>query len=192
MYTDEYEQRGFPIKKVIIKTLIIIAIIFLLILLFQKLIIPATTKMQKAKKEKIAKEVVEKNLNIIKHATLKYYTEENIPQEAEKLTVKQMINKNILEKPIGDSKKYLNTKESYIEITKEKEQYILTIKVKALNKEDSKTIYLANYEYCTTFLCEKDETKESLEDEDVDVPSTGIYDDVVEVPNTGIYDDEWF
>jgi len=170
MYEEEYEyeERGFPIRDFLLKLIIIVILVFLLVWLLPKFITPTvknsncvnnkncSIKLQKSNKE------FDKNLNNIKDAAISYYNKNNLPKnnnESNTMTVETMIKKNLINK----LPKEYNLKKSYVNIKKVDDKYILKTYLVSKNKKDYKIINLGVYNYCKTYICEKDSTKSNEE-----------------------------
>lgn len=160
MYTEEeYEERGFSLKKILFRFLIIVIIVVLIIYLMVKVIMPNLDSKKSTNSKTNSSEIMEKNSNIIKSAVISYYDDKEIPLE-EKITVNQMINEGIITTLKEDKNNKLDHKNSFIEITKTDSDYALKINLKTASNEKYYVVYFGAYEYCEDKkLCEKDDSK---------------------------------
>ncbi len=160
MYTEEeYEERGFSLKKILFRFLIIVIIVVLIIYLMVKVIMPKLDSKKSTNSKTNSSEIMEKNSNIIKSAVISYYDDKEIPLE-EKITVNQMINEGIITTLKEDKNNKLDHENSFIEITKTDSDYALKINLKTASNEKYYVVYFGAYEYCgDKKLCEKDDSK---------------------------------
>lgn len=145
MYTEE-EKRSFPIRAVLFKMVIIIILIMLMVWL-----LPGSLFSNK--------EILNKHTNTMKDAALSYYTDEKLPvqnDEKSKITLKKMIQLNLLEELKHNSDKTCDSESSYVEIQKRNDGYLMTIYVKCGKNKKTTEIKINKYDYCKTTLCEKD------------------------------------
>lgn len=185
MYTDDYENRGYPIKRVLLKLLIIILVILLLIWLVPKFI----KWIDNSKKKKNTVDTVEifkSNAETIKNGAINYFKEESLlpksEEESKKLTVNEMISMGLIGTIKDSNNKKINGDKSYAELSQSDNAYTLKVNIKDSTQEDYVLYNLNHYEYCyNSFLCEKDEAKENEiaskqkendSDEDKDIPGT--------------------
>ena len=123
MYTDEYEERGYPIRSFIIKFIIIVIIILLLIWLLPKFIKPKNTNKPVVTKESKVKEeeVYQNNTDSMQKAAFKYYDKDNLPKENGKykqVTLQELIDEDYIEPLKDQNGKKINTSKSYLKLTK--------------------------------------------------------------------------
>ena len=180
MYTEEYEERGFPIRSFLFKFIIIIIIILLLIWLLPKFIKPKNDKKvvindNKPKEE----EVYQKNMDSMQNAAFKYYNEKNLPKENGKykqVTLQELIDEDYT-KPLKDRNgKKINATKSYIKITKvDENEYILKINIKDTDIEDYVLLNVGHFDYCKDYICEKkEETEEEKKAKEEEIENTKV------------------
>lgn len=168
MYTDEYEERGFPIRSFLIKFIIIVIIILLLIWLLPKFIKPKNDKKivnNKAQEE----EVYQNNIESMQNAAFKYYNANNLPKENGKykqVTLKELIEEDYTKSLKNSDGKNINTTKSYIKITKvDENEYVLKINIKDTDVEDYVLLNVGHFDYCDDYLCEKQEEQTETKEE---------------------------
>ena len=175
MYTEEYEKKGFPILRTILKVLIIGIIILLLILFIPKLIKNSSSSNNNGnngtsgsnsncsdKYEKsldaLTSQIFADNLEKMKDAAVSYYTTERLPEnvgDSDTMTLSDMIGKKLIVALIDKNNKAVDVEKSYVKITKTDEEYILKVNIKDSEKEDYILVHLGCYSYCKTDICEK-------------------------------------
>lgn len=86
MNTEDYENRGFPIRNFLIKLILIIIFVFLLVWLLPKFIVPAINKninwdsKYTEQLDALTSQIFADNLEKMKQAAISYYTDERLPQ----------------------------------------------------------------------------------------------------------------
>lgn len=151
----EVNNRNFAFKDLIIKILFIIIFIFIIIWLF-----PTKGYIDKKLGTKET-QIFNNNLIIMKDAALSYYNGSRLPDKKEKITLKQMIDKNLLPELTTNNNKICDTKKSYVEINKNNDEYKLKVNLTCNGKEKYIVSYIGNYEYCTSDVCEKKKLNEN-------------------------------
>ena len=160
MYTEDYENRGFPFRDFLLKLILIIIFVFLLVWLLPKFIKPATIENKKTQTEitAISSQIFNNNLNKMKEAAISYYTDERLPQEVgeyKEMTLREMIGKKIITPLVDKNNKAVDVEKSYVKITKADDEYILKVNIKDSEKEDYILVHLGCYTYCDSYICEK-------------------------------------
>lgn len=135
------ENRGFTIKDLLIRLVLIIVFIFLLIWLFP---MPDLKPLNN--------QIFADNIDRMKDVAKSYYTVERLPKDfntSKKMTLKEMIdNKLIL--PLMDSNgKYCSEKDSYIEVTKLENEYIIKVYLSCSDKQDYIIEHFGCYDICS-------------------------------------------
>ena len=171
MYTEEYERRGYPLLRTIIKIVLIILFIVILFWLFSKYVVSKfktskekeclTSEKNKCddnKNKSLKSQIFLNNITKMKEAAVSYYTTDRLPtneNESEKMTLEEMIENKLIIELIDNDNKVVDLKESYVKITKEKDEYILKVNLKDSEKEDYILVHLGCYSYCKEEICEK-------------------------------------
>ena len=175
MYTEEYEQKGFPIKDFILKAVLVIIFVFLLVWLLPKFIAPVINK-DSSKTEKcptvncdttgigaLTSQIFADNLERMKDAAISYYTDERLPKnvgDSATMTLSDMIGLKIIVPLVDKNNKAVDVEKSYVKITKTDDEYILKVNLKDSETEDYILVHLGCYTYCDSYICEKKPTPE--------------------------------
>ena len=168
MYTEEYEQRGFPFRDFLLKLILIILFVFLLVWLLPKFMSPKIIDKNDNKiveNKTISEQIFLENINKMKEAAISYYTEERLPKEfgeSKEMTLGEMIGKKLLVPLIDKDGKACDVEKSYIKITKMDNEFLLKVNLKTSTKEDYILVHLGCYDYCESYICQKNETNISI------------------------------
>ena len=103
------------------------------------------------------------NLKTIKEAAISYFTNERLPQkkgDTVKISLKEMQDKKLVLNIRDASGKTCNSNNSYVEVTKEDDEYLMKIFLSCNDLEDYIIVHLGCYDYCDTDACEKKDEKE--------------------------------
>ena len=135
------ETRGLTIKDLLIRLILIVIFIFLLIWLFP---MPDLKPLNN--------QIFADNVDRMKDVAKSYYTLERLPKdinESKKMTLREMIdNKLIL--PLMDSNgKYCSEDDSYIQITKLENEYVIKVYLSCSDKQDYVVTHFGCYDICT-------------------------------------------
>ena len=106
----------------------------------------------------VKENVFNDNMNNIKEAAIAYFTNERLPQtvgDTEKITLKSMIDKKLVRTVYDASAKACSTDKSYVEVTKENDEYVMKINLSCSDIEDYIIVHLGCYDYCDKDVCEK-------------------------------------
>lgn len=165
MYTEDYENRGFPFRDFLLKLILIIIFVFLLVWLLPKFIKPTTVENKETIKEisAISSQIFQNNLDKMKEAAILYYTADKLPTEqgaSDTMTLSDMIGKKIITPLIDKNNKPVDVEKSYVKITKATDEYILKVNIKDTEKEDYILVHIGCYAYCDSYVCEKKTTEQ--------------------------------
>lgn len=165
MYTEDYENRGFPFRDFLLKLILIIIFVFLLVWLLPKFIKPTAVENKETINEisAISSQIFQNNLDKMKEAAILYYTADKLPTEqgaSDKMTLADMIGKKIITPLIDKNNKPVDVEKSYVKITKSTDEYILKINIKDSEKEDYILVHIGCYAYCDSYVCEKKTTEQ--------------------------------
>ncbi len=168
MYNGE---REFPFKDFLTKLILVIVFVLLLVWLLPKFITPTIvqencngTKKSGSGSEcslaysSLTSQIFQDNLDKMKAAAISYYTVERLPQsigDTDKMTLADMYEKKLLTTLIDKNNKQVDSESSYVEITKMDEEYLLKVYIKDSEKEDYILVHLGCYNYCNSYVCEK-------------------------------------
>ena len=160
MYTEENARGRFPLRDVLLKAIIVIIFLILIIFIITKLTTPDNeTNKSSSNYDKVFSD----NLEKMEDAAFKYYTEDRLPTEVggkTELTLREMINQNLLEAFTDGNNEACDVNASYIRLTKNDNDYTLRVNLKCNEKEDYKLTRVGKYDYCTDTLCKRDSSKE--------------------------------
>lgn len=164
MYTEEYEsaeeyeERGFSIKRVLFRFLMIILIVILIVFLMTKIIMPKLDSSKSNDSSDNINEVMEENASTVKNSVFDYYSDKELPID-EKITLSKMIDIGMISSLKDVKNNKLNYNDSYIQVLKVDDEYSLKINFKTKYNEKYYVIYFGKYDYCEISFCEKDDSK---------------------------------
>jgi len=158
MYSNN-SKKGFSILDLIVKIIFAGLFIFILIWLFQKKV---------PNMKPFYSNVFRENIKYMQEAGENYFTDDRMPKEigeSKKLTLKEMVDSNLLLPFVDEDGKECNADESYVSITKLEEGYELKTNL-VCPKESNYTLkMLGCHTYCPNGACQKEE--ETPEEEKV-------------------------
>ena len=171
MYKDEYEKKGFPFREFVAKLLLVMLFTVLLVWLLPRFIQPKIVQQNCAHAKgaetqecssvafnSLTSQIFQDNLERMKDAAISYYTTDRLPEQVgdkKKMTLGEMIENKLITKLIDKNNKEVNVEDSYVEITKMDNEYLLKVNLKDSEKEDYILVHLGCYNYCSKGLCEK-------------------------------------
>lgn len=123
MYDEN--NRNFALKNFVLKLLLIVILVFLIIWLF-----PTKSYVNNLIDSKLGtskEQIFNTNINTMKEAAISYYSGERLPETSSKITLEEMLNKNLLIEFKDSNNKKCDTKKSYAKITKNEEDYTLKV-----------------------------------------------------------------
>lgn len=157
------EQANFSIKNVILQFLFVALFVFILIWLF-----PLKSDLKKVSNNELNNDlsvltdrIFNENIISMKDAAKSYYTTSRLPKnvgDKVKMTLGEMLDKKIILPFTDKNGKTCSLTESYVEITKYDEEFIMKVNLKCGKEENYLLVYMGCYDYCTTALCEKNRT----------------------------------
>lgn len=165
MYSDN-TNNNFSMKNVILQFLFIALFIFLLMWLF-----PLKSDLNNAVQNLNDNEVEVNNVlydrifneNVIamKDAAKSYLTTPRLPQKVGdkvKLTLGEMLDKKIILPFVDKNGDACSLTESYVEVTKYDEEFVMKVNLKCGEEENYLLVYMGCYDYCQTAVCEKNKS----------------------------------
>lgn len=162
MYNERKDS--FSMKTVIVQFLFVALFIFILIWLF-----PMKSDLKNALNETgetadlsvFYDRIFNDNVIAMKDAAKSYYTTARLPKnvgDKVSMTLGEMLNKKII-LPFVDSKgKQCSLTDSYVEITKYDEEFVMKVNLKCSEQENYLLVYMGCYDYCSTAICEKNKS----------------------------------
>lgn len=163
-----YNNSGFSMKSVIIQFLFVALFVFILVWLFPtkndltSLIITDEESDYSVLLDRIYIE----NIILMKDGAKAYYTDERLPQvvgDTVKLTLEEMLELHIVLPFTDKHGDTCSMDESYVEITKYENEYVMKVRLKCGEEDNYLLVYMGCYTYCTSPICEKNTS-------DIDTP----------------------
>lgn len=152
-----YEEghRGFAFKSIIVKLLLIVIIVFLIIWLF-----PTKKYVKNIIDQRLGtneNRIFNANIETMKNAATSYYNGSRLPEkngDSRTLTLREMIDKNLLMNFTDSNGKKCNTEDSYVKVTKNEDDYSLKVNLVCKDKKGYINSYI-NGKSCTNEVCSK-------------------------------------
>lgn len=163
MYTEENARGRFPLRDILLKAIVVIIFIALIIFIITKVTSP--TSNNKTASSDYDK-VFSANLESMENAAFEYFTKDRLPKEVGdniELTLREMVNSNLLEAFTDSNGKSCDVNESFIRLTKNDNDYTLRVNLKCEDKEDYSLQKVGEYSYCDKTICKRDSSKEKDE-----------------------------
>lgn len=158
-YEDNRRNRSF-VTTILLKLISLLLFLLVLIILFPT----------KRSLNPLYQSVFRDNLNSMKEAAESYYTVNRLPNkvgESTKMTLQEMLNKQLLIPFVDKNNKTCNVTTSYVEVTKTEDDYELVINLVCDEEEATIIDYLGCHDTCTATTCNKTEEPEETEKEEV-------------------------
>jgi len=152
MYNEYEEKRNFPIRKFLITLVVVVVFVLLLVWLLP---IPNM--------QGVNNTIFNNNVITMKEAAVNYFTVERLPKktgEKVTLTLQEMLDLKLLLPFTDKNGDACDTSKSYVTLEKLETEYLMTVHLKCNKQEDEIKVHLGCYSYCTSALCEKQETEE--------------------------------
>ena len=168
MYTEENERGRFPLRDILLKAIVVIIFIILIIFIISKLTTPNNNSNSNKTTSNYDK-VFNENLSTMENAAYTYFTKDKLPTEVgsvSELTLREMINSNLIEAFTDDDGKACNVNDSYIRLTKNDNDYTLRVNLVCEKKEDYTLTKVGEYDYCEHDICKRDSSKENTTKEE--------------------------
>ncbi len=159
MYNERNDS--FSIKDMIIQILFIVLFVFILIWLFP------TKNSLKGKLDKIdevntkfdvlTNRIFNDNLQTMKEAAIAYYTTPRLPKnvnDVKSMTLREMLKEKLLIEFKDANNKSCKLDDSYVEITKLEDEYLLKVSLTCTDNDAYILVHLGCYNYCNSDICE--------------------------------------
>ena len=174
MYSDDEEKRGFPIRDFLLRLVLIIIFVLLLMWLLPTKTINNGSNVDLSP---LTNRIFNANIQEMKEAAIPYFTTERLPKnvgDEVKLTLQEMLDLKLLLPFTDKNGDTCDTKNSYVTVTKEENEYILKVYLKCNDDEDYILVHIGCYSYCTTEngVCEKEEQKPATSTKPTTSPQT--------------------
>jgi len=164
MYNER--KNSFSITNLLIQLLFIVLFVFILIWLFpSKKLVEDGFADANTKFDVLTNRIYNDNLQTMKDAALYYYTTPRLPKnvnDVESMTLREMIEKKFLIKFKDANNKECDLDESYVEITKLEDEFVLKVNLKCTDNDAYILVHLGCYDYCTTAVCENKDAAPSV------------------------------
>ena len=134
-------NRGLTIKDILIRLILIIIFIFLLIWLFP---MPDLKPLNN--------QIFADNIDRMKDVAKSYYTLERLPKninDSKKMTLREMIDNHLILDLIDSNGKTCSRDDSYVEITKLENEYIIKVNLSCTDKQDYIIEHYGCYDICS-------------------------------------------
>ena len=160
MYNERKDS--FSIKNVIVQFLFVALFVFLLIWLFPtKSDISNLEGGESANLDVFYDRIFNENVIAMKDAAKSYFTTPRLPQKVGDkvtMTLGEMLDKKIILPFVDKDGETCSLTDSYVEITKYDEEYVMKVNLKCSEQENYLLVYMGCYDYCSTTICEKNES----------------------------------
>lgn len=134
-------NNGLALKDLLIRLVLIIIFIFLLIWLFP---MPDLKPLNN--------QIFADNIDRMKDVAKSYYTTERLPQninDSKKMTLREMLDKKLILPLMDSNGKYCSSDDSYIEVTKLENEYIIKVYLSCSDKQDYIIEHFGCYDICS-------------------------------------------
>lgn len=159
-----YEERRrsnnkFTLSDILLQFIFIILFIFILVWLF-----PSKTDINElsSKFDVLTNRIFNENIQTMKEAAIGYYTTPRLPKKVgdkEKMTLKQMLDKNLIIPFTDANGNECDNEASYVEMVKYEDEYQMKVNLKCTDNDAYIIVYLGCYKYCNSDVCERESTK---------------------------------
>ena len=167
MYTEENARGRFPLRDILLKAIVVIIFLILIVFIITKVTTPDNNTTKSSKTSSNYDKVFSENLENMENASFSYFTKDRLPKEtgeASELTLREMINSNLLEAFTDADGKACNVNTSYIRLTKNDDDYTLRVNLECNEKKDYSLMKVGEYDYCEHDICKRNSSKEKEND----------------------------
>jgi len=169
MYNERKDS--FSIKDLVVQILFIVLFVFILIWLFPtKNNVNEGVNEVNTKFDVLTNRIFNENLQIMKEAAISYYTNPRLPQnvnDVKSMTLREMLEEKLLIEFKDANNKSCDLDESYVEITKLEDEYLLKVNLSCTDNDAYILVHLGCYDYCLTDVCENKDVKPTTPIENV-------------------------
>ena len=160
----ENNNNTFTLKDVIFNLLFIVLFVLILLWLFPSKSFLENNGIYNSV-ETQTNQVFNHNITTMKEAAISYFTTSRLPKkvgDTVKMTLREMRDEKLLLSLIDNNGNVCEEGLSYVELTKEEDEYILKVYLSCSDNEDYILVHLGCYDYCDGDVCEKEEPEEIL------------------------------
>ena len=139
MYDEENLERKETLKGIFIKIVLVVLFIFVLMMLFPTKGFVTNYVDEKVKESLIGNDNFNNNLLAMATAGSGYFTSSRLPENTSdkvKMTLGEMYDNKLLVKFSDSNNRTCNNNKSYVEVTKEEEEYTMKVNLSCSDKED--------------------------------------------------------
>lgn len=139
MYDEENLERKETLKGIFIKIVLVVLFIFVLMMLFPTKGFVTNYVDEKVKESLIGNDNFNNNLLAMATAGSGYFTSSRLPEntgDKVKMTLGEMYDNRLLVKFSDSNNRTCNNNKSYVEVTKEEEEYTMKVNLSCSDKED--------------------------------------------------------
>ena len=164
-----YEERQrFSLKDLILQLLFVVLFVFILVWLFptkdmvQKMDLGNNNNTNNFNYDVLTNRIFNENIQTMKEAAQSYYTTPRLPDnvgESVKMTLGEMLKKNLLIEFTDANGKTCDHEASYVEITKHDDEYQMKVNLKCTDNDAYIIVYMGCYNYCKSEVCERADAK---------------------------------
>lgn len=160
------ERQGITIKGLLVRLILIIIFIFLLIWLFP---MPDLKPLNN--------QIFSDNLDRMKNVAKTYYTVDRLPKDindSKRMSLREMIDAHLIMPLMDSNGKYCSNEDSYVEITKLEDEYVIKVYLSCSDKKDYIIEHFGCYDICsdTCKLLETTTSKKIEEDRKTTLATT--------------------
>jgi len=155
------ENSNFSIKNIIIQFLFVALFIFLLIWLFPLKSDLKDININNDGTSILVDRIFNENIIAMKDGAKDYFTLARLPKnvgDKVKITLGEMLEKKIVLPFTDKNGDTCSLTDSYVEVTKYDEEYIMKVNLKCGEEENYLLVYMGCYDYCSTTMCEKNKS----------------------------------
>lgn len=175
------ENKKFTLKDFILQLLFIVLFLFILMWLFPtkqfmtNYVDGALDKKLDQKLDPIYARFFNENIGTMQDVAKSYFTTERLPKnigDKKKITLGEMLDNHLLVEFTDSKGESCNRKESYAEVTKDKNEYVMKVNLNCTDNSDYVLVHMGCYQYCTTAICEKQATTTVVQNTVNNAPKT--------------------
>lgn len=161
----EENKKRFTARDIILQVLFVVLFILILIWLFPT---KETLNNSNNTNSILLGRIFNENIQTMKEAGISYYTESRLPKkigDTKSITLDEMLDKNLVLPFVDANGKTCDTEDSYIEITKYDDEYVMKVNLNCSDNNAYILVHLGCYDYCKGTICEsKDDHKIVIND----------------------------